>query len=379
MPQTDDAFSFQVLARDGAARQGTVSTPRGAIRTPAFMPVGTAATVKAMYPGEVRALGADVLLCNTYHLMLAPTAERIAGLGGLHKFMNWPLPILTDSGGFQVMSLAKLRKLDERGVVFQSHIDGSRHELTPERSMEIQRLLGSDIQMQFDECIRLPASREETERAMRLSLRWAARSRDAFGAQPGRAIFGIVQGGADKALRVESARELAAMDFHGYSIGGLAVGEPQAIMLDMIETVEPAPAPGQAALPHGRGHARRSPEEPLARRGYVRLRHADPGRPARHGLHAPRTDEPSQRPLGRRPAPDRRSLLGAGGAGLFARLLRHLVKSGEILAMMALTAVNLAYYQDLMAGARAAIAAGRLQDYVAEVEAGWAAGENGRA
>ena len=173
------------------------------------MPVGTAATVKAMYPGEVRALGADIVLANTYHLMLAPGAERVAALGGLHKFMNWPHPILTDSGGFQVMSLAKLRKLDERGVVFQSHIDGSRHELTPERAMEIQRLLGSDIQMQFDECVRLPCSREEAERAMRLSLRWAERSKAAFGAQPGRAIFGIVQGGVETDLRRESARRLS--------------------------------------------------------------------------------------------------------------------------------------------------------------------------
>src|SRR5664279_1680362 len=185
--------------------------PRGEIRTPAFMPVGTAATVKAMYPGEVRALGADVVLANTYHLMLAPGAERIAKLGGLHKFMNWPHPILTDSGGFQVMSLSKLRKLDERGVVFQSHIDGSRHELTPERSMEIQRLLGSDIQMQFDECVRLPCSAAEAERAMLLSLRWAERSKQAFGEQQGRAVFGIVQGGAVQRLRETSARSLVAM------------------------------------------------------------------------------------------------------------------------------------------------------------------------
>src|SRR6202789_3121791 len=187
------------------------------------MPVGTAATVKAMHPNAVRALGYDIVLSNTYHLMLAPGAERIAALGGLHKFMNWPHPILTDSGGFQVMSLAKLRKLSERGVTFQSHIDGSRHELTPERSMEVQRLLGSDIQMQLDECVRLPCSVEEAERAMRLSLRWAERSLAAFGAQPERAIFGIVQGGAERSLRMTSARGLAAMEFDGYAIGGLAV------------------------------------------------------------------------------------------------------------------------------------------------------------
>ncbi len=234
-----DAFTFTIFTRDGAARAGVIDTPRGKIRTPAFMPVGTAATVKAMYPDEVRALGADIVLGNTYHLMLTPGAERVAALGGLHKFMQWPHPILTDSGGFQVMSLAKLSKLDERGVVFRSHIDGSKHELTPERSMEIQGLLGSDIQMQLDECVRLPCTFEEAERAMRLSLRWAERSRLAFGAEPGRALFGIVQGGQEKSLRIESARALSAMDFHGLAIGGLAVGEPQAVMLEMIETVEP--------------------------------------------------------------------------------------------------------------------------------------------
>src|SRR5271170_1492505 len=223
-----DDFFFSVHATDGAARLGEITTPRGTIRTPAFMPVGTAATVKAMHPEAVRALGADIVLSNTYHLMLAPGAERIAALGGLHRFMNWPHPILTDSGGFQVMSLAKLRKLSEKGVAFQSHIDGSLHELTPERSMEIQRLLGSDIQMQFDECVRLPCSPEEAERAMRLSLRWAERSKNAFGQQAGRAIFGIVHGGTEKDLRLSSAKALVEMGFHGYAIGGLAVGEPQA-------------------------------------------------------------------------------------------------------------------------------------------------------
>src|SRR6516164_2866291 len=232
-------LSFTISAVDGLARLGRIATPRGVIRTPAFMPVGTAATVKAMHPETVRALGYDVVLSNTYHLMLGPGAERIAALGGLHQFMNWPHPILTDSGGFQVMSLARLRKIDERGVTFQSHIDGSRHELTPERSMEVQRLLGSDIQMQLDECVRLPCSHEEAERAMRLSLQWAERSKDAFGEQPGRAIFGIVQGGAEKDLRIFSAQGLVEMDFPGYAIGGLAVGEPQAAMLEMIDAVVP--------------------------------------------------------------------------------------------------------------------------------------------
>jgi tRNA-guanine transglycosylase len=232
-------FTFTIHATDGAARAGEIATPRGVVRTPAFMPVGTAATVKAMHPRDVRALGADVVLGNTYHLMLRPGAERVAALGGLHAFMNWPCPILTDSGGFQVMSLAKLRKLDENGVTFQSHIDGSRHVLTPERSMEIQGLLGSDIQMQFDECVKMPCSPQEAERAMRLSLRWAERSRKAFAGKRGNAVFGIAQGANVPALRIESAKALADMDFHGLAIGGLAVGEPQDVMLAMIDVVEP--------------------------------------------------------------------------------------------------------------------------------------------
>src|ERR671933_1406001 len=236
---TTDHFTFTVTKTDGAARTGEIRMPRGVIRTPAFMPVGTAATVKAMYPDQVKALGADVVLGNTYHLMLRPGADRIARLGGLHQFMNWPYPILTDSGGFQVMSLAQLRKIDETGVTFQSHIDGSRHVLTPERSIEIQSLLGADIQMQLDECVRLPASDEAVESAMRLSLRWAERCRISFGDQPGRALFGIVQGGTVERLRVESARALVRMDLKGYAIGGLAVGEPQDKMLATIEGVEP--------------------------------------------------------------------------------------------------------------------------------------------
>src|SRR4051795_3656812 len=211
-----DLFTFAVAKTDGLARTGEIRMPRGVIRTPAFMPVGTAATVKAMYPDQVKALGADIVLGNTYHLMLRPGAERVASLGGLHRFMNWPYPILTDSGGFQVMSLAQLRKLDETGVTFQSHIDGSTHRLTPERAIEIQGLLGADIQMQLDECVKLPCSDEEAERAMELSLRWAERSRAAFDDQPGKAMFGIVQGGASPALRERSAQALAAMGFKGY-------------------------------------------------------------------------------------------------------------------------------------------------------------------
>ncbi len=234
-----DQFTFTVAATDGPARTGEIRMPRGVIRTPAFMPVGTAGTVKAMYPEQVKALGADVVLGNTYHLMLRPGAERVARLGGLHAMMQWPYPILTDSGGFQVMSLAGLRKLDETGVRFQSHLDGSTHLLSPERSIEIQGLLGSDIQMQLDECVRLPAPESAIESAMRLSLRWAERCRIAFGDQPGKAMFGIVQGGDIPALRIESAKALVDLDLKGYAVGGLAVGEPQATMLAMIETVEP--------------------------------------------------------------------------------------------------------------------------------------------
>ena len=370
-----ESFAFTINGRDGEARVGEITMPRGAIRTPAFMPVGTAATVKAMYPGEVRALGADIVLGNTYHLMLRPGAERVAALGGLHQFMNWPHPILTDSGGFQVMSLAKLRKLNERGVMFQSHIDGSRHELSPERSMEIQRLLGSDIQMQLDECVRLPCSDEEAERAMRLSLRWAERSKLAFGVQPGRALFGIVQGGAVKALRVTSAQELAAMDFPGYAIGGLAVGEPQAVMLDMIETVVPYLPEERPRYLMGVG----TPDDLLqsVARGVDMFDCVMPTRAGRHGMaftrfgrinlrNARHADDPS--PI------DPQSTCAA--ARDYSRAYwHHLVKSGEILAMMALTAVNLAYYQELMAGMRAAIGEGRLGDFMAETKEGWARGE----
>ncbi|MEM6339909.1 MAG: tRNA guanosine(34) transglycosylase Tgt, partial [Pseudomonadota bacterium] len=228
-------FSFDLQATDGKARTGVITTQRGEIRTPAFMPVGTAATVKAMLPESVRATGADVLLGNTYHLMLRPTAERIDRLGGLHHFMNWDRPILTDSGGFQVMSLAGLRKLTEQGVTFKSHIDGSKHELTPERSMEIQRLLGSDIVMCFDECPALPAERDQIAQSMELSMRWAARSRDAFGDRPGHALFGIQQGGLEEDLRVQSAEALRGIGFDGYAVGGLAVGEGQEAMFRCLD------------------------------------------------------------------------------------------------------------------------------------------------
>ncbi len=368
-------FSFSISARDGSARLGEVSLPRGTIRTPAFMPVGTAATVKAMHPERVRALGADVVLCNTYHLMLSPGAERIAALGGLHKFMNWPHPILTDSGGFQVMSLAKLRKLSERGVTFQSHIDGSRHELTPERSMEVQRLLGSDIQMQFDECVKLPCSHEEAERAMRLSLRWGERSKLAFGRQPGRAIFGIVQGGTEPDLRVASARALVEIGFDGYAIGGLAVGEPQADMLAMIEETIPHLPDDRPRYLMGVG----TPDDMLKSlaRGIDMFDCVMPTRAGRHGMVFTRRGRLNLRNA--RFADDPRPIDPLSSSPMardYSRAYwRHLVKSGEILAMMGLTEINLAYYQDLMAGARKAIAAGRLADYMEETRRGWEQGE----
>jgi queuine tRNA-ribosyltransferase len=367
-------FTFEIDCRDGAARKGEITTARGKIRTPAFMPVGTAATVKAMFPQDVRAAGADVVLGNVYHLMLRPGAERIAKLGGLHHFMRWPLPILTDSGGFQVMSLAKLRKLDENGVAFQSHIDGAKHLLTPERSMEIQALLGSDIQMQLDECVRLPCSDAEAERAMRLSLRWAERSRKAFRAAPGRAAFGIVQGGAVRALRIESARALADMDFHGLAIGGLAVGEPQAVMLDMLETTEPYLPTHKPRYLMGVG----SPDDIVeaVARGVDMFDCVMPTRAGRHGLaytrfgkvnlmNARHAEDPA--PLDAdSPCPAARDYSRA--------YLHHLFKAGEILGMMLLTQVNVSYYQLLMAGLRQAIAERRLADFIGETKESWMRG-----
>ncbi len=289
------SFGFRLLASDGDARLGEVATAHGVVRTPAFMPIGTQATVKAMHPEAVRAGGADIILGNTYHLMLRPGAERIATLGGLHKFMNWPHPILTDSGGFQVMSLSQLRKLDESGVTFRSHIDGAMVALSPERAIEIQNLLGSDIVMQLDECLKLPAARDEIERAMRLSLRWAERCKRAFeGAAPGRALFGIVQGGDDPALRFESARALIDIGFPGYAIGGLAVGEPQAVMLRIVEETAPVLPADKPRYLMGVG----TPEDLLeaVARGIDMFDCVLPTRNGRHG-HAftrSRRDQPAQ-------------------------------------------------------------------------------------
>jgi queuine tRNA-ribosyltransferase len=368
-------FAFAIHATDGAARTGEIRMPRGTIRTPAFMPVGTAGTVKAMYPEQVKALGADIVLGNTYHLMLRPGAERVARLGGLHAMMRWPHPILTDSGGFQVMSLSALRKIDESGVTFQSHIDGSRHVLTPERSIEIQGLLGSDIQMQLDECVRLPAADEAVEKAMRLSLRWAERSKNAFGHQPGRGLFAIVQGGALPPLRVESARALSDMGFPGYAVGGLAVGEPQSVMLAMIETVMPHLPPDKPHYLMGVG----TPDDIMeaVSRGIDMFDCVMPTRAGRHGMAYTRHGRMNLRNA--RFAEDTRPLdesSSCQAANAYSRAyLHHLVRSNEILGMMLMTWNNLSYYQDLMAGLRAAIAAGRLVDFIAETREGWVRGE----
>ncbi|WP_295532384.1 tRNA guanosine(34) transglycosylase Tgt [uncultured Thioclava sp.] len=368
-------FSFTLNATDGAARTGVISTPRGEIRTPAFMPVGTAATVKAMMPESVAATGADILLGNTYHLMLRPTAERIARLGGLHKFMNWNKPILTDSGGFQVMSLASLRKLTEEGVRFASHIDGSKHMLTPERSMEIQKLLGSDIVMAFDECPALPATDDEVAKSMRLSMRWALRSREAFGDRPGYALFGIQQGGVTRELRAESAQKLTEIGFEGYAVGGLAVGEGQEAMfgvLDYAPAMLPADKPRylmgvgkpddivgavergidmmDCVLPSRSGRTGQA----WTRHGQVNIknaRHADDPRPLDEACTCPACSNYSR------------------------AYLHHVFRSQEMISGMLLTWHNLHYYQELMQGLRDAIAAGTLSAFVTDFHAQRAAGD----
>lgn len=373
------AFGYKLITQDGMARRGEITTPHGQVSTPAFMPVGTQGTVKVMYPEQVRETGADVVLGNTYHLMLRPTAERVAKLGGLHKFMNWPHTILTDSGGFQVMSLAQLRKLDETGVTFQSHIDGSRHHLTPERSVEIQGLLGSDIQMQFDECIRLPASPKEVDRAMQLSLRWAERSRAKFeamgGPELGQGLFGIVQGGDVPALRVESAQKLSAMPFEGYSVGGLAVGEPQDVMLKMLEITTPVLPEDKPRYLMGVG----TPDDLIesVARGIDMFDCVMPTRAGRHGVAYTRHGRINLKNA--RHADDHRPLDETStcqAANTYSRAyLHHLVKAGEGLGAMLLTWNNLHYYQRLMQGIRDAIEAGRFDDHRAEVKDEWAKGD----
>lgn len=368
-------FSFTLGATDGRARTGVINTPRGEIRTPAFMPVGTAATVKAMMPESVRETGADILLGNTYHLMLRPTAERIARLGGLHQFMNWDRPILTDSGGFQVMSLAELRKLTEEGVTFRSHIDGSKHILSPERSMEIQKLLGSDIVMCFDECPALPAEHGRIAESMRLSMRWAQRSRDAFGDRPGHALFGIQQGGDQEDLRGESAEALRAIEFDGYAVGGLAVGEGQEIMFRVLDY-----APGM--LPEDKPRYLMGVGKPddilgAVKRGIDMFDCVLPSRSGRTGQaytrrgpvnikNARHQDDP--RPLDETCAcPTCRNYSRA--------YLHHVFRSQEIISSMLLTWHNLHYYQDLMQGIRTAIAAGQFAAFEEAFHAERAAGD----
>ena len=371
------AFAFKVSATDGAARRGELVTPHGRVQTPAFMPVGTAATVKGLAPDDVRATGAEIVLGNTYHLMLRPGAERIAALGGLHTFMNWPYPILTDSGGFQVMSLATLRKLDEQGVTFRSHIDGAMFGLTPERAIEIQMLLGADIIMQLDECLKLPAPRAEIERATALSLRWAERSKKAFnaGGREGAALFGIVQGGDDITLRTKSAAALVDIGFPGYAIGGLAVGEPQDVMLKVVQETAPALPADRPRYLMGVG----TPDDLIeaVARGIDMFDCVLPTRNGRHGTLF--TKEGMVHIKNARFADDK-SPVDADSAHAPTRTysrayLHHLTKANEMLGASLLSAINLAYYQSLMDGMRDAIARGTFEDYCAGVKAGWAKGE----
>jgi queuine tRNA-ribosyltransferase len=360
------AFRFELLGQDGAARTGVVHTARGTIRTPAFMPVGTAATVKAMLPESVRETGADILLGNTYHLMLRPGAERVAKLGGLHKFMNWPRPILTDSGGFQVMSLSSLRQLSEQGVAFQSHLDGASYHLTPERSMEIQALLGSDIQMVLDECTPYPATEPEAKASMELSMRWAKRSKAAFRAQPGRGLFGIVQGGVYAPLRQSSAAALQEIGFDGYAVGGLAVGEGQEMMFATLDVTVPHLPTDRPRYLMGVG----KPDDLVGAvaRGIDMFDCVIPTRSGRNGQafvlegtlnlrNAKYTEDKGPIAEGCR-CPACRSYSRA--------YLHHLIKADEILGAMLLTWHNLTLYQDLMAAMRAAIGEGRLAAFIQE-------------
>jgi queuine tRNA-ribosyltransferase len=368
-------FRFTLHKTDGLARRGTVHTGRGDIRTPAFMPVGTVGTVKGLYLNQVKETGADIILGNTYHLMLRPGAEQVAALGGLHKFIGWEGPILTDSGGFQIMSLSKIRKIKETGATFQSHIDGRKYELTPERAMEIQRLLGSDIQMQLDQCLELPHSEQEGEKAMELSLRWAARSREAFGKQPGRGNFGIVQGGTNEKLRLRSAEGLKSIGFEGYAIGGLAVGEGQELMLKTIDFTAPALPVGHPRYLMGVG----TPEDLLeaVARGIDMFDCVMPTRSGRHGQAFTRFGRINLRNA--RHATDTRPLdaehLCPALSQYSRAYLHHLIRSGELLGMMLLSWANIAYYQSLMQGMRDAIDAGTFEEFRIATHAQWKRGD----
>jgi len=363
-------FTFSIHATDGKARTGTIAMRRGEIRTPAFMPVGTAATVKGMKPESVRATGADIILGNTYHLMLRPGAERMARLGGLHRFMNWNRPILTDSGGYQVMSLSDLRKITEDGVTFASHLDGSRHMLSPERSMEIQRLLGSDIVMAFDECPRADRPRDEIARSMEMSMRWARRSRAAFDAggehAEGAALFGIQQGALDQGLRQSSADALRDIGFDGYAIGGLAVGEGQEAMfatLDFAPDMLPADRPRYLM-----GVGKPDDLVGAVARGVDMFDCVLPTRSGRNGQGFTWAGPVNLRNArhAEDPAPLDESCPCDACTKYSRAYLHHLHKSGEILGAMLLTEHNLTFYQQLMAGMREAIAAGEFTTFLSE-------------
>ncbi|WP_322516996.1 tRNA guanosine(34) transglycosylase Tgt [Rhodopseudomonas palustris] len=367
---------FDLLGTDGAARTGRLTTPHGVVRTPAFMPVGTAGAMKGLHWREVRDAGADIVLGNTYHLMLRPGAERIAALGGLQRFTTWNGPMLTDSGGFQVMSLAQLRKVSEQAVNFRSHIDGAAIELSPERAIEVQLLLGSDIAMQLDECVRLPAERADIERAMLLSLRWAERCKRAFERAPeGHMLFGIVQGGDVPELRHASARGLIELGFHGYAIGGLAVGEPQEVMLAMIEEAAPILPADRPRYLMGVG----TPEDMLeaVARGIDMFDCVMPTRNGRHGVAFTRFGPVNLRNA--RHADDPRPLDEASNwpstRNCSRAYLHHLVKSGETLGAMLLSEINIAYYQRLMRDMREAIACGTFETFRMQTRADWAQGD----
>jgi queuine tRNA-ribosyltransferase len=370
------SFSYKLLATDGKARLGEILTPRGAIRTPAFMPVGTAATVKAMFLDDVKASGADVILGNTYHLMLRPGAERIARLGGLHRFMRWDGPILTDSGGYQVMSLAQLRTVSERGVSFRSHIDGALHELTPERSIEVQNLLGADIQMQFDECTPFPATRDVAERSMLLSLRWAERSLAVFQPQSehGRALFGIVQGGVYPELRAQSAEALLSMDFHGYSVGGLAVGEGQKLMFETLSHTTPLLPLSKPRYLMGVGTP--SDIAGAVERGIDMFDCVMPTRSGRHGQAFTWAGKLNMRNAchmeDMRPLDETSACPAARD---YSRAyIHHLLRAGEYLAPMILTWANVHFYQDLMAAIRQSIFEGNFARLAARVREAYPSG-----
>ena len=357
-------FNFKILNRDGSARVGEISTPKGNISTPAFMPVGTAATVKAMLPSSVRSTGAQILLSNTYHLMLRPSAERINALGGLHKFMNWDGPILTDSGGFQVMSLSGLRKITENGVNFKSHIDGSKHFLSPERSIEIQKLLGSDIVMSFDECTPFPETKLRSETSMQMSMRWAKRSVEAFGERPGYALFGIQQGSIFQDLREESAKKLNELSFDGYAIGGLAVGEGQNEMFRVLDY-----APSQLTEEKPRylmGVGKPDDIVGAVERGVDMFDCVLPSRSGRTGQGITRYGAVNLRNARHKndPRPLDSECRCPACSNYSRAYLHHVIKTGEIIGSMLLTWHNLHYYQTLMNDLRQAISNQNLSKFV---------------